>query len=368
MTQGASSLLIDATQLRDLHSGVARRLTSLWPHVAQQNEGIRLGVVAYDFMVKSLRPYFPKIDIHEVRDFGAGPLVRKRHLNPALNQLRRSQGYEWLHQDGFVAAPGKTMVTIHDLRSLDAQYAGWWRRQSARHLLKRLQLSRTPIITVSEFSRKEISKSLGQVDSGIYIVPNGVDAERFQSSKDRANLAELELTPGRFRLFVGHLEKRKNLGFLIEIQRRLVMDDPAATLVVSTHCREKSPDSVSWLSRLGAEPGIIVCNDLNDEQLGGLYRHASCFLMPSLMEGFSITPLEALSLGTPALVSNIGPHQEILGSKFCLPLEVDAWMRGIDEVESELGRQKLILAGAKIVDCLTWERAAEDMSSLLSQL
>jgi glycosyltransferase involved in cell wall biosynthesis len=55
----------------------------------------------------------------------------------------------------------------------------------------------------------------------------------------------------------------------------------------------------------------VTTGFISDEQLGALYRGADLFVLPSLFEGFGMPPIEAMSLGTPALVSDIPPLREI---------------------------------------------------------
>lgn len=370
MKRDASSLLIDGTQARDLHSGVARRLTSLWPHVIRENPQIRFGLATYEFMAESLSVSFPGIEIHHVRDFGLGPSVRHRQLNPRLNEIRVEHDYEWLHQDGFVVASGKTLTTIHDVRQFDPMFSPWWRRMSAGHMLRRLSRSPWPVITVSQYSRQALGRFLPQGPGQIEVVANGVEPARFQGPIPGDILGDLGLMAGQFRLFVGHLEKRKNIPFLIELQRRLRQEDPEATLVVATHLRGDSAESQSLKAQIESEStaGVVVCDNVSDEVLGTLYRHASCFLLPSILEGFSITPLEALALGTPVVVSDIGAHQEVLAGDVCFPLDIEVWLKAVRAAEDVSTRQERLNEGQAIASRWTWKAAAASMTPILRGL
>lgn len=81
-----------------------------------------------------------------------------------------------------------------------------------------------------------------------------------------------------------------------------------------------------------------------------------------------MTPLESLALQTPVLVSDIGPHREVLGKEFCLPLVVQDWLVAIKKIEDSAHRRTLIDHGAKIVDAYSWQRSAETMTTFLAQL
>ena len=101
--------------------------------------------------------------------------------------------------------------------------------------------------------------------------------------------------------------------------------------------------------------------------LGELYRGASSFLLPSILEGFSITPLEALVLGTPPVVSDIPVHKEVVGEAFSVPLDVTVWADRIQAVERD-GGAALKDAQAAALSKWTWKKAAEAMSCVLERL
>ena len=58
---------------------------------------------------------------------------------------------------------------------------------------------------------------------------------------------------------------------------------------------------------------IVFWGHATDNELAQLYTHAKVLIMPSLMEGFGLPPLESLTCGTPVLVSDIPAFREILG-------------------------------------------------------
>ena len=58
---------------------------------------------------------------------------------------------------------------------------------------------------------------------------------------------------------------------------------------------------------------VIFFGPANDQQLSNLYTHATAFVFPSLMEGFGLPALEALSFACPVICSDIPIFHEILG-------------------------------------------------------
>ncbi|MGA0602290.1 glycosyltransferase family 4 protein [Caulobacter sp. KR2-114] len=133
---------------------------------------------------------------------------------------------------------------------------------------------------------------------------------------------------------VGTIEPRKNLAFLLTLWRRLAERRGEATprlvLVgrrgweyeaVVDHL-ERSPPVLRWVHEV---------SDLHDDELAALVRGATALLAPSLIEGFDFTTLEALSLGTPVLASDIPAHRELaIGARLVDPTDGPAWLEAIE--------------------------------------
>jgi glycosyltransferase involved in cell wall biosynthesis len=82
---------------------------------------------------------------------------------------------------------------------------------------------------------------------------------------------------------------------------------------------DKMPSTVELVQELGLAEHVKITGFVSDAELGALYRGASAFILPSLFEGFGMPPVEAMALGTPALVSDIPALREItLGQAFYL--------------------------------------------------
>ncbi len=367
MNASFPSILVDTTQVRDLHSGVARRLINLWPQVIEKSKNLSIGIVAYDFMVASLSQFFPDCEILVAKDFGEGPRIRRRRLNPHLAELRKTGGYDWIFQDGLLPCDRRTILTIHDLRFKAAGIHPPWRRAFMAGFLQwTLRGRKTPTLTVSNSMKQEIVATLGLKAERVFVVPNGVDTQRFILRENIAEeLNDLGLEPGRFRLFVGHLEDRKNPKFLLDLHRYGRGQGDQTRLVVAAHTRSAPSESHRWKETWQEEPGVIFFESPHDELLAALYQGAACFLMPSKTEGFSMTPLESLAMGTPVLASDIDAHKETLGPVFCQPLDVHSWHRRLLELANPSTKTDLLEFGNERLKALSWDRAAFDLVSLL---
>jgi alpha-1,3-rhamnosyl/mannosyltransferase len=108
-----------------------------------------------------------------------------------------------------------------------------------------------------------------------------------------------------FFLYVGTLEPRKNIPFLVEAWRP-VRDRCAVDLVLAGRRRADFPE-------LREEPGLRIIGEAADEDLPELYSQALAFVYPSLYEGFGLPVLEAMQCGACVMASTDPSIAEVLG-------------------------------------------------------
>ena len=109
----------------------------------------------------------------------------------------------------------------------------------------------------------------------------------------------------------------------------------------------------------------------NDAVLSNLYKNASCFIYPSLYEGFGIPPLEAMHYGCPVIASNVSSIPEVVGDAgfFFNPGEVEEISCALKRVlyDEEL-KAILINKGYQQEKKFSWEQCARETFEIYSQL
>ena len=109
---------------------------------------------------------------------------------------------------------------------------------------------------------------------------------------------------------------------------------------------------------------------LGDPEVRWLYRHSSGFVLPSLLEGFGVPPLEAAQRGLLSVVSRDGAQKEVLGDAGILvdPLSVDDIARGLRQIVDMPQEERLrrIAQVRQQADLLTQERYLSRWQDLLS--
>ncbi|MDR3301128.1 MAG: glycosyltransferase family 4 protein [Spirochaetaceae bacterium] len=172
------------------------------------------------------------------------------------------------------------------------------------------KLSHT-IFTVSKFSKQRIMHHLGL---GEKIVVTGSAIQNYIYNDD--DCCGVDVTTGnktKSILFIGNIKKHKGLAVLLNAFERARKAGLDYTLVIVgseenfrsvdtaslQYCKDAASDSIRWT-------GYV-----SNEELRGLIKSAALLVQPSLYEGFCLPPLEAMMLGTPALISDIPVLKEV---------------------------------------------------------
>ncbi|NLG95383.1 MAG: glycosyltransferase family 4 protein [Acetomicrobium flavidum] len=125
-----------------------------------------------------------------------------------------------------------------------------------------------------------------------------------------ASALDKGLVDGSYFLYVGNRKRHKNLGRVIKALSRI--SDKSIKFVIAGQKDGAGPDEIETQAKeLNVEHRVLFFVSPSDEVLASLYKGARFLIQPSLIEGFGLPPLEALSLGTPVLLSDIPIFREI---------------------------------------------------------
>ncbi len=141
------------------------------------------------------------------------------------------------------------------------------------------------------------------------IIPNGVDLDHFSSGVSPID----EFGDGKINiLFVGRLEKRKGLNYLLEAHKQIKQEIPNSRLIIvgpGTRLRNKYEKQVV---QNGLKDVVFVGYVAHDE-LPRYYKTADIVCAPATgKESFGIVLLEAMALGKPVVASNIDGYASIM--------------------------------------------------------
>lgn len=264
---------------------------------------------------------------------------------------------------------GKSVTIIHDMAYKSCPdfvklktrvWLEWSMKKSCRHA--------DHIITVSEFSKKEICRYLPIREEKITVIPNAVDHTIFHPGYTKAQIQQV-LKRYRIKrnyfLYLGTIEPRKNLERLIGAYEKLYRESKDIPQLVLAGGKGWLCDNIyKKAQKLVLEQQIIFTGYVRQEDSPVLMCGAEAFVFPSLYEGFGMPPLEAMACGTPVIVSNTSALPEVVGNAGILinpenENEIYKAMRKM--VQDDRCRERYRELGLKQASQFTWANAASKL-------
>ena len=260
------------------------------------------------------------------------------------------------------------VVAIHDVSF--AAHPEWFRlREGARQrfmVRKSAQRART-IVTISEFSKREIVEHLAVAAEKVHVIPPGVNLNPVNlvnpTLANRANPAN----PANL-LYVGSIFTRRHVPELIRAFAPIARAHADATLDLVGDNRSYPYENLTrTIAAEGLERQVRWHTYAPDEELRRLYRNARAFAFLSEYEGLGLTPLEALAAGVPPVLLDAPVARESCGDA---ALYVRLGHRGAIThalelaLFSETTRARILAAAPAVLARYDWRKAAADTLAL----
>ncbi len=244
----------------------------------------------------------------------------------------------------------------------------WFRTREGIRLRTLARLSATrarEIITISEFSRREIVEHLGVQNRAIHVIPPGVPRPSPLRGFGEAG------SPAARLLYVGSIFNRRHVLDLIQAFAPVARAHPDASLDIVGDNRSYPFEDVAAavaFEQLGDR--IRWHRYASDEQLADLYGRARAFAFLSEYEGLGMTPLEALVAGAPSVLYDTDIARESCGDA-ALYVERgnrDATTRAIERLLfDEPTRTQLLAAAPATLAKFNWPRAAREILNVIER-
>jgi glycosyltransferase involved in cell wall biosynthesis len=269
-----------------------------------------------------------------------GRRVARMGANPSIffhcshAQLDQAERFRWLERAGLGAA-----FFVHD--AIPIEFPEFCSPGAFDRHVKRLTTvaahAKLAIVNSLDSQRavEAAMRARGLRAPEIAVVPLAVD-EAF--SRARAAPPNRPATP--YFLYVGTIEPRKNLLFLLSVWRRLIERHGARAprLVIAGRRGWENENIVDVLERSRQlAPFVAEASDLTDAGLARLMADSAALVAPSFTEGFGLPIVETLAAGAPAIVSDIAAHREA-GEDYAIyadAIDGPAWVGAIEALMDE---------------------------------
>lgn len=254
-----------------------------------------------------------------------------------------------------------TVVAIHDLSFVaHPEWFGVREGLRRRWLSKQAAARARAVITISQFSRRELTERLGVPDSKIHVIPPGVTPPAVIAPE----------VPGRPHvLYVGSIFNRRHLPDLIRAFGPIARRHPDASLdIVGDNRSFPREDLARFITLEGLNERVHWRDWIEDRELRALYGGARAFAFLSEYEGLGMTPLEALAAGVPSVLLDTPVARETCGdAALYVPVgHLADTTRALERLLfDEAARAGVLGAAAAVLARYSWPRAARDTLSVI---
>jgi glycosyltransferase involved in cell wall biosynthesis len=269
------------------------------------------------------------------------------------------------------------VVAIHDLSFV--AHPEWFRvREGARRrwLTNQSASRAASVITISEFSKRELVERLDVPAEKIHVIPPGLGAGGLGLGTSRgASSSAISASPRApgpspdRALFVGSLFNRRHVVDLIRAFAPIARAHPDASLdIVGDNRSFPREDPRQTIAAEQLEARVRWHEYVSDEQLAAMYAGARAFAFLSEYEGLGLTPLEALTAGVPPLLLDTAVARESCGAA-ALYVPVNDLAAATGALESLLfddsTRQRILSAAPAELARYSWPRAARETLAVI---
>ena len=213
------------------------------------------------------------------------------------------------HLPYFIPSHVKTMVTVHDVVNIEmADTMSWTNRLATSVFFGQAIKKADRLWTNSYYTKSKVEEYFPQRHCQDIFTGGAVDRHLFYpralSDQDRQDIKQRLGIKNQFLLYVGSLEPRKNLKFLLSLMPDLYQKHQLQLVVVGGKSWKSSDIKDIVESPSFPQDSIIFCGFVSNEELARLYSCADCFVSAALMEGLGMPQLEALLCGCPVVTAH----------------------------------------------------------------
>jgi glycosyltransferase involved in cell wall biosynthesis len=284
--------------------------------------------------------------------------IKKALLREKINLFISTDGWTCLSTNV------KTINVIHDLNF--EHYPSFFSplvRKYLTHFFPRFAKKADRLITVSEFSKKDIANLYHIDEEKIDVVYNAAADDFFEVDKQTKKQTIQCLTNGvPYFVFVGSAHKRKNVERIMQAFDQFREKYANFKFVFAGSNKYWDKDIKRTYTQLKHKSDIVFTGYISTEEMNHVLSSALALVYPSLFEGFGIPILEGFAARVPVITSNITSMPEVAGDAALLvnPLSTEEIANAMEKIATdEQLRAKLIQLGEERNHAFSWDKSAQ---------
>jgi len=356
------TIVIDARLYGTRHTGLGRYTKNLLIGLKKSPDFKKFKFILLVYpelkneIVKDLGESFTYI-ITNFRHYSVGEQI---HLPILLYRLRPHLAH-FTHLDKPIFYFGKSLVTVHDLirhfskgtETSTRNALFYWPKYLAYLLMTKVIFSTSYLIVPSNFWRDYIIKKYKYPPQKIVTTYEAVDPKFLHLKQP------VSLVPKNYLIYTGNLYPHKNITVLLKALQKI--PDLKLKLICARSFFSQKIEKL--ISTYHLQKRVQFLGYVPDKKFPHLYQNALALIHPSLLEGFSLTGLEAMALSCPVIASNSSCMPEVYedSALYFDPNDPSELANQIKLLKSSPPlRQKLITLGKKQVAKYSWSKTAQE--------
>ncbi len=364
-------IAIDGRELAGQPTGVGRFLGEVWREWAAMPEAAE-----HEFVFCAPRKIEPAsgIVVNDSRpgvrmeiEAGEGTVWEQRVL-PRLARRAQADVLFCPAYSGPMFGDMPLVLAIHDVSF--AAHPEWfrWREGLRRRVVTRRAARRAArVITISEFSRREIVEHLGVPLAKVDVIYPGVSRLHATTPAVRGDPATM---PGEVQvLYVGSIFNRRHVPETVRAFARLARRHPDARFTIVGDNRTFPRVNLDQVIGDTQQAGRVNVREyVSDAELTQMYARARAFVFLSEYEGFGLTPLEALAFRIPVVLLDTAVAREVCGDGAIYvaapePRLIEAALEFA--LFDEAARERVLAEAATVLGRYSWRTCARGVLNVL---
>jgi glycosyltransferase involved in cell wall biosynthesis len=220
------------------------------------------------------------------------------------------------------------------------------------------------VVTVSQFSKSQLIEHCRIEESKIEVI--GLGKEHMLSLEPEPDIiGSNQLAEKGYVLAVSSMNPSKNFANIVKAIELLREVDYQIVIAGGTNGKVFGEANMPYSDK------VKMVGYVTDRQLRALYDGAACFLFPSKYEGFGLPPLEAMTCGTPVIVSKSASLPEVCGEAtlYCDPNNPADIAMKIDQLMKDVKlRESLSVKGLERAAQFSWDKCARQTWDVVKEV